>query len=291
MRLARLVLVCSLALGSVALAQEVVPVANAGPDVTVACAGQTGTPIALDGTGSSIGDTFSYLWSAPGVSFDHPTTLTPIGVFPSGQTTVTLTVTFTDPDTGAETSASDTALVTVSDGVAPSLTLAPDPDRLWPPNHKLHDVHVDILAFDACDPEPTVQLVDLYSSEPDDGIGDGNTDGDIQNAELGTDDRDFLLRAERSGPGDGRTYTAVYRVTDGAGNTTEGDALVVVPHDMGHAANGHDAEFQAAAKQMAVDQKLSKKAFKKQLKAAKKQAKLNKKAYKKALKAARKAGI
>ena len=120
----------------------------------------------------------------------------------------------------------------------------------------------------------------------------GNTDGDIQGADVGTDDRDFALRAERSGPGDGRTYTAVYQVTDHAGNVTRADALVIVPHDMGHGASGgdHDAEFKAAAKQMAKDAKLSKKSFKQQLSAAKKQAKLNKKAYKALLKAARKGG-
>ena len=204
---------------------------------------------------------------------------------------MTLTVTFTDPNTGAQTAASDTALVTITDTLPPTLSVAPDPDLLWPPNHKLQDVHVDVLAFDACDASPTVALVDLFSSEPDDGTGDGNTAGDIQDAELGTDDVDFALRAERSGPGDGRTYTAVYQVTDHAGNQTEADALVLVPHDMGKGAgNGHDAEMKAAQKQMAQVAKASNVSYKKALKAAKKQAKLNKKAYKQALKAARKAG-
>jgi len=46
----------------------------------------------------------------------------------------------------------------------------------------------------------SIQLVSIVSSEPDDGIGDGNTIGDIQEAEYGTADFEFQLRAERSGP-------------------------------------------------------------------------------------------
>src|SRR5262245_65170251 len=98
MRPALLALVGFHAFAALARAQEVTPVANAGPDITVPCAGQQGTPIALDGTGSSVGDGFTYLWSAPNTTFDDPTILTPIGTFPSGETTVTLTVTFTDPN-------------------------------------------------------------------------------------------------------------------------------------------------------------------------------------------------
>ena len=58
------------------------------------------------------------------------------------------------------------------------------------------------------------------SDEPDNGPGDGNTDNDIQEADPGTDDRNFLLRSERSGNGDGRVYTIAYSVTDCSGNST-----------------------------------------------------------------------
>jgi hypothetical protein len=274
-------------------AQAVVPVANAGPDVTVACAGTDGTPVTMDGLASSIGPDFTYLWTAPGVTFDDPTILTPIGVFPLGATEATLTVTFTDPNsdpnTPTQTMASDTVLVTIGDTTAPMLNVTPDPAQLWPPNHKFHDVHVDVETFDACDAAPAVVLLDIQSSEPDNGTGDGNTDGDIQGAELGTDDRDFALRAERAGPGDGRVYTAVYQVTDLGGNQTQAEALIVVPHDMGHgAAHGGDDGSNASHKDMAKAGKLGKKAAKQQWKAAKKAEKLGKKAYKAALKDAKK---
>jgi hypothetical protein len=85
--------------------------------------------------GSSIGPDFSYLWTAPGVEFKDATVLTPIGVFPVGVTEVTLTVSFSDPTTGEETSASDTAQIAITDTAAPMLLVSADPAQLWPPNH------------------------------------------------------------------------------------------------------------------------------------------------------------
>ena len=85
-------------------------------------------------------------------------------------------------------------------------------------------------------------------------------------------------------------YTAVYEATDLAGNHTDAEALVIVPHDMGHgAANGGDDGMKAAKKEIAKATKVAKKALKQQMKVAKKAAKLAKKAYKVELKAAKKA--
>src|SRR5262245_35025806 len=100
---------------------QVVPIADAGPDVTLTCAAPGGTPVNLNATGSSIGPDFSYFWSAPGVQFSDPTSPTPIGIFPVGTTVVTLVVTFTDPETDEQTEASDTVVVTVSDTTPPLL--------------------------------------------------------------------------------------------------------------------------------------------------------------------------
>jgi hypothetical protein len=81
-----------------------------------------------------------------------------------------------------------------------------------------------------------VTLVSITSNESDNAKGDGNTNGDIPAADIGTDDREFRLRAERQGGGDGRIYTVTYAATDGCGNTTETSAEVRVPHDQsGHA--------------------------------------------------------
>lgn len=49
----------------------------------------------------------------------------------------------------------------------------------------------DIFVEDICDDDPAVRLVGTESNEPVNATGDGNTEPDIQGAELGTDDRDF----------------------------------------------------------------------------------------------------
>jgi hypothetical protein len=78
-----------------------------------------------------------------------------------------------------------------------------------------------------------VRLVAITSDEPDNGKGDGNTAGDIVGAAIGEDDREFQLRAERSGGGDGRVYAITYEARDASGNTTRRTATVTVPHDQG----------------------------------------------------------
>ena len=85
-------------------------------------------------------------------------------------------------------------------------------------------------AVDVCN-GVTTRLEYIINSESDDavGTGDGNTTNDIQGAELGAPDFDFLLRAERAEPGNGRIYTIVYSATDGAGNGAYQEAIVVVP--------------------------------------------------------------
>jgi hypothetical protein len=115
----------------------------------------------------------------------------------------------------------------------PPVTLVMQPDELWPPNHKLRPVTAVFDGLD-CDPEATIRLVSVESNEPDNEIGDGNTDDDIQGAEIDTADTEFLLRAERAGGGSGRVYSVVYELTDGAGASSMLEASVMVPHDQGH---------------------------------------------------------
>jgi hypothetical protein len=83
-------------------------------------------------------------------------------------------------------------------------------------------------------------LVSVTSNEADDARGSGNTSPDITGADLGTDDFNFFVRAERSGGGNGRIYTATYAATDASGNTASTSDVVIVPHDRGHGnGNGH----------------------------------------------------
>jgi len=121
--------------------------------------------------------------------------------------------------------------IEVVDTTAPTLGVVLDPDVLWPPNHKFWTITATITATDNCDAVPDITLVSITSNEPDNSNGDGNTTNDARDADIGTDDREFQLRAERRGAGDGRIYTVTYAATDDCGNDTETSAEVRVPHD------------------------------------------------------------
>ena len=121
----------------------------------------------------------------------------------------------------------------VGDTTAPNLEVVLEPSVLWPPNHRLVEVEALITVTDDTDPTPEIILVSIESDEPDDGTGDGDKPDDIQQADFGTDDREFKLRAERGGGGAGRLYTVTYQAVDDSGNQAEAVANVEVPHDMG----------------------------------------------------------
>jgi hypothetical protein len=127
-----------------------------------------------------------------------------------------------------------TANVVVQDTLPPSIAFTLDPTRLWPPNHRLVPIGAAVTVADVCNPNPPFVLASITSNEPDDGLGDGDTVNDIQGAAFGTPDLAFLLRAERSGKGNGRIYTVVYTVTDGSSNTVSATQAVVVPKSQGH---------------------------------------------------------
>lgn len=204
-------------------------VVDAGQDVVLECTGEGGTEYTLNGTVPA-GPDVTFSWSTlPAVDLTDDDTLTPSGRFPLGTTVVTLDA----EDPVAMLTGSDSVDVTVEDTQPPVVQILADPYVLWPPNHDMKEVRVRVRVTDACgDPgDLQVELVSVESDEPDNGQGDGNTVNDIQDAQLGTDDRQVLLRAERSGGGDGRVYTLTYRVTDGAGNETVAETKVYVPHD------------------------------------------------------------
>lgn len=104
------------------------------------------------------------------------------------------------------------------DTTAPTLTVTPNPDRLWPPNHKLVPVEISLKAADAG--PVTVALVSITSSSA--GVKD-----DVRDASYGTADTSFALRAERDG-GSTRVYRITYRVVDRAGNATVAHTQVSV---------------------------------------------------------------
>lgn len=203
--------------------------ASAGEDVTVECAGPHGAVVRLDGTASrpAPNDTLTrYDWYegwnttqerlvGSGPTLD--------ATLPLGEHRLTLRVMNSTNETRY-----DNVTVRVVDTTAPTLTAIPSKEGLWPPNHKLQTLHVDVEARDACTGATWV-LESATSDDADDGRGDGRTTDDVQDAQLGTADEDVVLRAERMGGGDGREYTLAYKARDGAGNVARATVVVRVP--------------------------------------------------------------
>jgi hypothetical protein len=185
-------------------------------DITVECAASNGTPAALGAASAT-----DVCDAAPIVDNDAP------DLFSLGDTPVTWTAV-----DKAGNVARKTQRVRVADTTPPTLDVVLSPQGLWAPNHQLVQVDATIRVSDACDASPAVRLVSITSSEPDNGIGDGNTTGDVQGAAFGQDDRSFFLRAERSGRDGGRTYAVTFEAQDASGNVTMRTVLVQAPHSV-----------------------------------------------------------
>jgi hypothetical protein len=205
------------------------PTANAGETSTVECEGPDGTPVKLQG--SALDELpsrdLSFKWVGPfkegeGLVYGEAPTVT----LPQGANLIDLLV-----SDEHQTSLPSAITIVVEDTTPPELNVSLSPSVLWPPNHKFIEVSADIEVSDQCNPEVMVKLISIVSNEAEDGLGDGATSPDVQRAELGTDDRTFQLRAERSGTGNGRVYTVTYEVVDLRGNSTRQEANVIVPHN------------------------------------------------------------
>jgi hypothetical protein len=127
-----------------------------------------------------------------------------------------------------------TVSTAVKDTTAPQLTLSASPSVIWPPDHKFVPIAITVATSDVCDQNPAIRLVSIASNESASAPGAGNTSPDVQGAAFGTDDRQFQLRAERSGQGSGRIYTITYEATDASGNATSGTVTVTVPRSQGN---------------------------------------------------------
>jgi hypothetical protein len=92
---------------------------------------------------------------------------------------------------------------------------------LWPPDHKMIQVH--ILGVIDAQNNATVTINTVTQDERTNGLGDGDTPID---AIISSDS--MLLRAERSGKGDGRVYTICFTATDPEASVN-GCVKVMVP--------------------------------------------------------------
>lgn len=212
------------------------PTARIATTQTQECTSAAGAEVTLDGSGSTDPDStplqsdiIAYGWIE-----DFGTTRArtlEIGQDPVLRTTLPLgrhVITLYVVDrTGASGRA--TAEVTVVDTKPPVLSMSLNPTRLSQVGRQLVPIHATVGAFDGCS-VPHIALAGITSSDPDDAPGnaDGQTTGDIAGAVAGTEDFDFLLRAERTAQKE-RIYTVVYEAVDAGGNRTTATATVTVP--------------------------------------------------------------
>jgi hypothetical protein len=121
------------------------------------------------------------------------------------------------------------------------------PLKMWPPNHKLQDVSVTATegglgtSPSTADTElgVVVELTDAAGGDGGPNHDPDYTPGDLAAMGDPTATVEFFLRSERSGKGDGRTYTVQWEALfdDGAKECTSMDDdqspfVVEVPHDM-----------------------------------------------------------
>jgi hypothetical protein len=193
------------------------PEVDAGEDKTV----EAGYETTIHGTATDLVDTdLDYMWSEGDTILGTQADLT--YTFTLGTHVLTLNATDDYGNTGT-----DSVTIEAVDTTPPEINVTVNPDIMWPPNHKYVDVETTVTVYDATDPSPTLTLVSVTSNEADNGKGDGNTTNDI----VILSDTSFKLRAERSGRGQGRTYTITYRATDANGNSAEASITIAVPHN------------------------------------------------------------
>ena len=131
-------------------------------------------------------------------------------------------------DDGNGNTTTQTQTVIVEDITPPSIdSISAAPNVIWPPNHKMVPVTISVSVSDDCDMNPSSQIISVSTNEPENGLGDGDTAPDWEI----TGDLTVNLRAEHSGNGSGRVYTITVGCTDNAGNSSDRQVTVIVPHD------------------------------------------------------------
>lgn len=107
---------------------------------------------------------------------------------------------------------------------------AANPSMLWPPDHHMVTVRIDYaVTTSGCSATSAgTTWLSVVSDEPDNGVGDGNFPNDA----VVVDNHTVQLRAERSGRGEGRTYTVRIHAIAGAGLESTQDVTVRVPKSL-----------------------------------------------------------
>ena len=140
-----------------------------------------------------------------------------VGNLPGGGAVVDLT----DPRY-LPVSATTSLTVDADPPVVTSLSVSPS--VLQVPNHKMVSVRVAVAATDPAGAAVS-RIVRITSSEPENGLGDGDAEPDWEI----TGGLTARLRAERAQNGPGRTYTLFVETSDSLANRREDTVTVFVP--------------------------------------------------------------
>jgi len=194
------------------------PLAFAGHDALYRTQGCTARVFLNGAARDDDGDPLTFTWSG---DFGTASGASAVVSLPGGRHTITLTV--TDGRGGVAT---DTVDVSVTDVDAPAIAGATaTPNVIGPPNHQMVPVSVAVSIADGCGAYTTCRIVGVSSSDPVNGVGDGDTAPDWEI----TGPLSLRLRAERSASGPGRTYTVTVECVDGSGLTSRTSVAVMVP--------------------------------------------------------------
>ena len=155
----------------------------------------------------------------------HGTTTDPLTYSDEG----TYTITWNYDDENGNTTIQEQTVI-VRDTTPPMIeSLTASPNVLWPPNHKMVPVVIDVNMSDNCNEVPICRITSVSSNESENSLGDGNK---VLDWEI-TGDQAVNLRAERCGTGSDRVYTITVECLDAVGNSSTNTVRVTVPHDQG----------------------------------------------------------
>jgi DNA-binding beta-propeller fold protein YncE len=205
------------------------PVAVAGPDQSVECAGSEGAVVSLDGSASYDPDgepIALYAWHEGATMLGSGPQIAVL--FGLGRHDIELRV-----EDAAGNVSTDTLIVTVGDTRPPHVTaVLATPDTLWPPNGQLVPVSLQVAVTDACDPAPRCRIERITVNDssvfaPGKGGQPPEPDWILQGDLLAA------LRAVKSSAPGGRVYTLGVVCTDATGGAGEGSGVVTVPRSQG----------------------------------------------------------
>lgn len=204
------------------------PIITCPNPLTLECTNGSAVGTVQAGVMDTNGLPLEVVWTVDGIAYQT-------NDIPSGGTVTASNVTFAanfgdgehtvvvSASNGLSAPATCSTTVTVSDTLPPTvLSISATPDLIWPPNHRLVPVTVNVTAADNCDSSLTAQITKVTCNEEP-----GRFAPDIEI----TGPLSVNLRAERLG-NDSRIYTIYVDVSDSSGNVTTVTTTVTVPKSL-----------------------------------------------------------